>query len=222
MLFYFDRFEELRSSMGITKKFIAEALDRKETICQAWKNGKSEPNDKQIKIVADILRTTPAYLRGETDYPFQSKAEGLNSPGVTDDFVRYPVLGDVAAGYDHICYEDWTGETADIPRSWLKGRDREDYFVLRVSGDSMYPQYQNGDVVFVLRQATMDRSGQIGVVVYDDDKATLKRVEYVMGEDWMKLSPINPQFPPVTITNESLEHCRVLGIPKMLIREIRD
>jgi SOS-response transcriptional repressor LexA len=66
----------------------------------------------------------------------------------------------------------------------------------------------------------MNHSGQIGVVVYDDDKATLKRVEYVMGEDWMKLSPINPQFPPVIVRDEALEHCRVLGIPKLVIRKI--
>ena len=68
----------------------------------------------------------------------------------------------------------------------------------------------------------MNHSGQIGVVIYDDDKATLKRIEYVFGEDWMKLIPLNPQFPPIMIRNEALEHCRVLGIPKMLIRDIED
>jgi hypothetical protein len=80
--------------------------------------------------------------------------------------------------------------------------------------------FQDGDIVLVLKQSTMDHSGQIGVVIYDDDKATLKRIEYVIGEDWMKLSPINPQFPPVMVREEALEHCRVLGIPKMLVRKV--
>ena len=84
----------------------------------------------------------------------------------------------------------------------------------------MYPTYQDGDLVLVLKQSTMDHSGQIGVVIYDDDKATLKRIEYVMGENWMRLIPINTQYPPVTIRDERLEHCRVLGIPKKLIRNI--
>lgn len=72
----------------------------------------------------------------------------------------------------------------------------------------------------MLRQSSMNYSGEIGVVIYGDDKATLKRVEFVAGEDWLRLSPVNPQYPPVMIRGEDLDHCRVLGIPKMLIREI--
>ena len=41
-----------------------------------------------------------------------------------------------------------------------------------------------------------------------------------MGEDWLKLVPINPEYPPKTIEGEELDHCRVIGIPKLLIREI--
>jgi repressor LexA len=142
------------------------------------------------------------------------------NPSIADSSVSFPVMGEVAAGYDHYAVQDWTEGNIDIPASWLHGRPREDYFVLRVCGQSMFPTYQDGDIVLVLKQATMDHSGQIGVVMYDDDKATLKRVEYVMGEDWMKLSPINPQFPPVMVRDEALEHCRVLGIPKMVIRKV--
>ena len=66
----------------------------------------------------------------------------------------------------------------------------------------------------------MDRSGQIGVVVYNGDSATLKKIEYVTGEDWMKLIPINPAFPPKTIKGADLEQCKVIGIPKVLIRNL--
>jgi repressor LexA len=104
----------------------------------------------------------------------------------------------------------------------LHGRHPQDYFMLRVKGDSMYPLFNDGDHVLVLRQSTMDRSGQVGVVIYGDEAGTLKRVEYVDGEDWMTLRPINPQFPPITIRGEDLEHCRVLGVTKMVIREIGD
>lgn len=142
------------------------------------------------------------------------------NPSIAESFVSFPVMGEVAAGYDHYAVQDWTEGNIDIPASWLHGRSKEDYFVLRVCGQSMFPTYQDGDIVLVLKQTTMDHSGQIGVVMYDDDKATLKRVEYVMGEDWMKLSPINPQFPPIMVTDERLEHCRVLGIPKMVIRKV--
>ena len=68
-LFLYDRFEALRVSRGITKTFIAQSLGRTPTLCQDWKQQKSQPNAAQLREVARILGTTPAYLRGETDEP---------------------------------------------------------------------------------------------------------------------------------------------------------
>ena len=92
--------------------------------------------------------------------------------------------------------------------------------MLSVKGDSMYPQYMDGDKVLILKQSTMNRSGEIGAIIYDGDMATLKKIEYVDGEDWVKLIPINPEYTPKTIRNEDLEQCHVLGIPRLLVREI--
>lgn len=131
-------------------------------------------------------------------------------------------LLEVAAGYTGRAYEDYDNGSIEIPRSYLKGHAIEDFFLLRVKGDSMYPLYMEGDIVLVLKQKTLNRSGDIGVIRYDGDNATLKKVEYVMGEDWMKLIPINPQYPPMMIENEDLEQCEVLGIPRMVIREIKE
>ena len=68
-LFHYERFEQLRLSRGITKTFIAQSLGRSATLCQDWKQQKSQPNEQQLREVARILGTTPAYLRGETDDP---------------------------------------------------------------------------------------------------------------------------------------------------------
>ena len=66
-LFQYDRFETLLKSRGITKTFIARSLGRSATLCQDWKQQKSQPSEKQLSEVARILGTTTAYLRGETD-----------------------------------------------------------------------------------------------------------------------------------------------------------
>lgn len=68
-MFDYERFEELRSSRGITKKFIAQALGRSPSICQDWKQKKSQPSEAQLKIVAEILGTSVAWLRGEDVAP---------------------------------------------------------------------------------------------------------------------------------------------------------
>lgn len=69
LLFLYDRFEALRVSRGITKSFIAQSLGRSATLCQDWKQRKSQPSEAQLREVARILGTTEAYLRGETDDP---------------------------------------------------------------------------------------------------------------------------------------------------------
>ena len=52
---------------------------------------------------------------------------------------------------------------------------------MRVRGDSMYPDFRNGDIVLVLKQSTMNHSGEIGVISYGDDEMTIKRINYVDG-----------------------------------------
>ena len=74
-LFDYERFEELRAARGITKKFIAQSLGRSASICQDWKQKKSQPSDAQLAIVAEILGTTAAYLRGEDIAPAPSDNE---------------------------------------------------------------------------------------------------------------------------------------------------
>lgn len=43
-----------------------------------------------------------------------------------------------------------------------------------------------------------------------------------MGEDWLRMVPINPSHPIKKIDGVELEHCRILGIPKLLIRDIEE
>lgn len=147
---------------------------------------------------------------------------GWNEPKISDDVVTFPITGELAAGsYAHAGQADAIQDSVDIPRQYLRGRPASDYFVLRVVGDSMYPDYKNGDLVLVLKTPTLRRSGQIGVVQHGED-ATLKKVEFVMGEDWLRLVPLNREFPELLVEGADLEEWRVRGIPRLVIREIDD
>ena len=166
-----------------------------------------------IEPLSKALGVLPSYLMGwEEDTT-------LVPPILSDDIVTFPIIGNIAAGYDEIAVEDWSGETVDVPVSYLRGRNKSEFFVLKVKGDSMYPLYHEGDKVLILKQSTLNRSGDIGAVMYEGECATLKKIEYVKGEDWMRLIPINPNYIPKTIEGVDLENCRVLGIPFVLIRE---
>ena len=216
-----DKINRLIAENGITGAELCRAIGVSRAVYSQWNTKTTKPSNKTMKKIADYFGVSVLDLL-ETDKVQDTTGQNVafNAPSTTDEFVSFPVMADVAAGYDHIAYQDWTGDSIDIPRSWLRGRPATDYFVIRVKGDSMYPDYQDGDHVIVLSQSTMDRSGQVGVVRYNDETATLKRIEYVMGEDWMTLRPINPQFPPVTIRDAELEECTVFGVAKYVIREL--
>lgn len=205
---FYKNYVALCKARGLSTSSAAEQIGFARSAVTRWANG-AVPHKSTLVTIADFFGVTVDELVGKE-----------RTPSIAESYVTFPILGEVAAGYDRYCESDWEGETLDVPEAWLKGRPQSDYFVLRVHGDSMYPKYEDGDIVLVLKQDTLNYSGEIGVVIYDDDKATLKQVQFVYGEDWMKLAPINPQFPPQMIIGEKLEHCRVLGIPKMLIRNI--
>lgn len=214
------RIEILIAQKKIKKKDFYSASGVSSSLYSQYNTGRTKPSLTSVAGMADALGVPLDTLIGDLPKSESDNSQTFQSPNVTEDTVSFPVIGGVAAGYDRIAYEDWTGDSIEIPRSYLKGRQPQDYFVLRVEGDSMYPDFQDGDHVLVLRQSTMDRSGQVGVVIYGDESSTLKRIEYVMGEDWMTLRPVNPQYKPVTIKDEELEHCRVLGVAKLVIREL--
>lgn len=123
--------------------------------------------------------------------------------------VKMPVIGCISAGYDGVAVEDIIDEF-EVPQRAMRGYPKEDCFVLKVKGDSMYPDYKDKDFILVHRQQSVD-SGDVAVMLYNGDEATIKKVNYKYGEDWMELEPRNPEFQTKRIEGADLEECRVLG-----------
>lgn len=206
----------LRKRDNINQLELARAIGVSRSAIGMYESGKREPDFETMESIADYFNVSMDYLHGKNKTPYSS----LSEPTITDNATTFPVIGDIAAGYDFPAYEDWTGDTIEIPDTYLKGHDKSEFFVLRVKGNSMFPMYHDGDKVLILKQSTLNYSGEIGAILYNDDCGTLKKVEYKEGEDWLNLIPINPNYEPVRIEGEALEHCRVLGVPRLLIREL--
>ena len=68
------RIKLLAKEKGLKIKFICNKLGLAETYLSNVSNGKDRMTDERLKIIADLLETTPEYLNGETDDP------GLNNP----------------------------------------------------------------------------------------------------------------------------------------------
>lgn len=172
----------------------------------------------KIIMLADALGCTPAYLMGWTNSPNDKESNNSFTPP-SEHIVFFNELGKICAGYNGCVDEIPTGRKIPIPSSMLNGRDESEFFTLRVSGNSMYPRILEGDTIFCLRTDSVD-SGDIAVIIYNGDEATVKKVNYIKGEDWLELIPFNPEYPVKRIEGSDLELCHVQGKVVKLIRDI--
>lgn len=208
-----ERLKQLRKNKKLLQRDVAAYLGVDRTTYVKYETGVSEPSMEILSRLSEFFDVSVDFLLGRTT----ERASSM--PNLSAENVTFPVIGDIAAGYDKIALDNWDDDVVEIPLSYLKGRKQSDYFVLRVKGDSMYPAYMDGDRVLILKQDTIDYNGQVAAILYDDDLSTLKKVEYIPGEV-MRLVPINPHVPPIRIEGERLDHCRVIGVPRLLIRDI--
>ena len=97
----------------------------------------------------------------------------------------------------------------------------KEYFGLRVKGDSMYPEYLDGDTVIVRKTPCCD-SGDVCVVYVNGYDATLKRIK--LNEDGsITLQPRNPEYPPRTYSLAEVESVPVsiAGVVVELRRKVK-
>ncbi len=201
--------KELRTSKGLSQEELGKILGVQRAAVYKWEAGKVQNLKREtIKKLAEYFNVSPANF------------VELDSPEVAGVYVEFPIIGEVAAGYDKIAIEDWAGDKIQVPQSYLKGKSKDDFFVLQVKGDSMYPLYIDGDKVLILKQNAVDYNGQVAVVIYNNDNGTIKKIE--QRKNAVHLIPINPQYQPIELNGTEIEELHILGIPKLLIREIEE
>ena len=200
---------------GMKQAELVELTGIGKSSISTYLRGSYIPKQKNIYKMAKALNVNEAWLMGEdVDLARQNAySEPSDSSLVT---IHY--AGPVAAHFD--ATPDDAYEQRTIPAEWIGRRRPEDFFLATVSGDSMYPQFQDGDEILCLRCSDMGISGRIGIMLLGGDEATVKRIEYKPGEDWIDLIPINPEFKSRRIEGVDLEQCRVVGRVIKVIRTI--
>lgn len=206
-----ERIKNRRKQLGLSAEQIAAELGvSPATVYRYESNEIMNMRIDKLEPIAKALHTSPAYLMGWSEET-SSAAEDTN-------LVTIHYAGPVAAHFN--ATPDDAYEQRTIPAEWIGRRRPEDFFLATVSGDSMYPQFQDGDEILCLRCSDMGISGRIGIMLLGGGEATVKRINYKPGEDWLELVPINPEFKPKRVEGSDLEKCRVVGRVIKVIRTV--
>lgn len=119
---------------------------------------------------------------------------------------RIPILGTISAGLPLYAEEHIEGYTyTDLNHG-------NEYFGLRVKGDSMTAaRIHEGDIVIIRRQDYIE-NGEIAVVIVGDDEATIKRYYQDENSPIVTLTPqsYNPEHQPQTYDARKT-NIRILG-----------
>ena len=123
--------------------------------------------------------------------------------------IQIPVLGTVTAGIPISAVENIL-DYEEIPQSW---KTQGDFFGLKIKGDSMYPEINDGDTVIVRQQSTANNGDTIIALINGDD-ATCKRYERT--KTGLMLIPNNSSYTPIFYTNEEIDSLPVTVIGKVV------
>jgi repressor LexA len=104
-----------------------------------------------------------------------------------------------------------------LPLYFTSRAEAEETICIIVRGDSMFPKIEDGDLIQVHKQSSVD-SGQVGVVLIDGEEAFVKKVVY--GETWIELHSFNPMYKTMRFNGADVQRIRVLGVVKKVIKEM--
>lgn len=147
-------------------------LRSKSTIYRYLK-AEMSPKVSTVKCIADIYNVNPDWLMGY-DVPMKMKPIPEN-PSILIGFKNYPipVYGQISAGQPNWVEECIEG-VLPIDPDLMGIINPEEYFFLRVHGESMNKIIRNGAFALIHKQDIVD-DGEIAVVLVNGYDATLKK-----------------------------------------------
>ena len=216
----------VREEQGMSQKELAERLEKygvsvTNQAVSKWENGTTQPNARQfiaLCCVLEIEDVTGVFLGRKSRGVF----EGLNNSGVKKameyiDLLKasgmYSSKGEIINMrklplYD-IAVSAGTGQFLDSDRYELVEVGEEvpltANFGVRISGDSMEPRFQDGQIVWVTQERNL-KTGDVGIFLYDGD-VYCKKLERDAGG--VRLISENSKYRPINIEPE--REFRVFG-----------
>ena len=136
--------------------------------------------------------------------------DNANIVEVPSNTVKIPVLGVIKAGIPIEAQQDII-DYVEIPKDWTRGG--KEYYGLKISGDSMYPKYDNDDIVIFLKTNEVISGKDCAVMVNGFD-ATFKKV--LFQNDSIILQPYNSNYQVQIFDKEQIEQLpvKIIGIAK--------
>ena len=160
-------------------------------------NGKSNPDNKKIFLLSKVFGVTEAWLLGYDVHRYERLEDAKINESQAQQGLKIPVLGTVAAGIPISAVEDIL-DYEEIPLAW---QNQGEFFALKIKGDSMKPDINDGDTVIVRKQSTAN-NGDVVITLVNGDDVTCKKFEKL--DNGIMLISNNSEYSPMYFSNEEV------------------
>lgn len=174
------------------------------------KNGLRKPSPDILLKLSKNARNGVTYfdLMKATGYlQEESNVEPLH---LNRNVIKVPIYGEIPAGVPvEMIEDDFIEEYEEVDADFARGS--KVLFGLKIKGDSMYPEFRNGDNVIFQKVDTCE-NGDYCAVSINGTECTFKKV--IRKENGITLMPLNSAFEPMFYTNQEIEELpiTILGV----------
>lgn len=194
------KLKEYRQLKHLSQEELAKKLNTTKQVISRYEREERSPKLTAAVDFANKLNI-PVEILIDDNKPLSLNAELPNAEFVPT--IHAPLFASVSAGFGST-REEAIGTFPCVVRS---EEEAENTLCVIVSGDSMYPDINNGDIIQVRRQTSVDY-GDIAVVSIDGEHF-VKKVEY--GADYIRLVSLNEKYPPRVLKGAEVLSCSVVG-----------
>ncbi|CAH0265894.1 LexA repressor [Peribacillus sp. Bi96] len=198
-----ERIKMFRKERKMTQEDLAKILKVAPTAVSAWESGRNKPLMDKLSMMSTCFEVPLSHLiEGTPIVKNNPSMEFLNENNVR----LIGVYGNIHAGEPNFTHEYIEAYMPTL-NSMLK-TDQE-YFFLRVNGNSMNKEFSDGSLILVEKTTYVD-NGKIGVVLVNGYDATVKKVN--INEESITLTPCSTDpFYEEKIYHIKNDRVRILG-----------
>lgn len=185
--YFSTNLKHLREQKGLSQNKLGNMIGVNQTTIARWEDDNRVPTIDNAIDVANALNIPLPDLLGK-DLRFDNGTY-MKPLEEDDNMIQIPVLGTIKAGIPIEAQQDIL-EYIEIPKTWLKGGKQ--FYGLKISGDSMFPKYQEDDIVVFEDSRNYDMHYAMNkdcAVMVNGYDATFKKV--LLSEEGITLIPYN-------------------------------
>jgi len=195
---YGKKLRQLRHLEGWTTEEVAKKIGVAKQTYNHYENEKRKPGLTTIRKLAEVYGVDLDQIFGEELIKEEEATYKVNG--------NIPIIGDIAAGTPLLAEQNIIGYAPAPPMINIENRN---VFYLKVKGDSMNREFDDGSYVLVDRDLQVEK-GEIAALMLNGDEATVKKVSW--DDNFFTLIPMsyNEEHYPQVINLEE-EDVKIIG-----------